>query len=268
MSVQIVVHGAAGRMGRQILELAAQDRRFQIVGAVETAGHPQVGQQTAGGVRIVDDLASVCDEGRVLIDFSQPSAAVAAASVCRLRRMPVVTGTTGFSPEQAATLREASEEIPVFHSPNMALGMHAFACLMTQAARLLRGYDIEISETHHAAKKDAPSGTALRIAELLCKELGLDPNSVLRHGRHGLCGPRRDSEIGVHALRLGDVVGEHTVFFAAAGEVLTFTHRCHSRAVFARGALEAALFVSRQPPGLYDMESLLARKDKGAQWNG
>ncbi len=260
MKTPIVVHGAAGRMGRQILELAAADSRFEIAAAVEAPGHPAVGSAVAAGAVITDDLTAACVSGRVVIDFTAPSATMRALGACRTRRVALVVGTTGFCADEEAALRRAASEIPIFFSPNMALGMEPFIAIIRKAAQSLRGYDIEICETHHAAKKDAPSGTALKIAAVLCKTLGRDPDRVLRHGRHGAAGPRTPEEIGVHAVRLGDIVGEHTVLFAAPGEVISISHRCHSRAVFARGALEAARFVASCGPGWYGMADLLRHR--------
>lgn len=261
----LVVGGAAGRMGTRIVALARERADLRIVGALEAAGHSALGadagevaQAGHGGVPITSDAAAAITAGRVLVEFSVPEASlehlrlVAAAGAC------AVIGTTGFSEAQRAEIEALGRRAAIMHAPNMSVAVTlAFKLLPIMARALGDDYDVEITEIHHRFKKDAPSGTAVRMAELVAEALGRDIATVGVYGRHGLAGERPAKEIGVMALRSGDVVGEHTVSFGSLGERLELTHRAHSRDTFGRGALRAARWVAGQPPGLYSMADVL-----------
>jgi 4-hydroxy-tetrahydrodipicolinate reductase len=263
--ISLVVGGAAGRMGTRIVALARERADLRIVGALEAAGHRALGTDAgevaqAGhvGVPITSDAAAAITAGRILVEFSVPEASlehlrlVAAAGAC------AVIGTTGFSEAQRAEIEALGRRAAIMHAPNMSVAVTlAFKLLPIMARALGDDYDVEITEIHHRFKKDAPSGTAVRMAELVAEALGRDIATVGVYGRHGLAGERPAKEIGVMALRSGDVVGEHTVSFGSLGERLELTHRAHSRDTFGRGALRAARWVAGQPPGLYSMADVL-----------
>lgn len=270
--VRALVVGAAGRMGRAIVKVINETEGIECVGAVEAHGHPLLGRdagELAGvgplGVRITDDLSQGIKEADVLIDFSTPSASLYTMELASLLHKPVVVGTTGFTEQQWQKVREFSQSVPCVISPNMSLGVNLLFRLVEIVAKALGpGYDVEIVEFHHRGKKDAPSGTALRLAERVAVALGRDLEKVAVYGRRGLCGPRSPEEIGILSLRGGDVVGEHTVIFATEGERIELVHKASSRETFARGAVRAALWVVGKPPGLYDMEDVLGLRDRGA----
>ncbi|MEM4407436.1 MAG: 4-hydroxy-tetrahydrodipicolinate reductase [Candidatus Caldarchaeum sp.] len=263
--ISVAVTGAAGRMGSRILRLLSEDKEFQIVGATEREDHPRVGWdagQAAGigniGVRlstVIEDAAASADG---IIDFTTPEASLDVAQYAAETGKAVVIGTTGFSPEQVVLLRSLAEHFPCVYSPNMSVGVNVMFKVAGFLAKLLgEGYDIEVMEIHHRHKVDAPSGTALGLAEAVCSALSWDTTGVLRFERHGKVGERRSDEIGVQALRGGDVVGEHTVYFLGSGERIELTHRATSRDNFAAGALRALKWVVGKPPGLYSMKDVL-----------
>jgi 4-hydroxy-tetrahydrodipicolinate reductase len=203
----------------------------------------------------VSKYISACD---VVIDFSSPNATEALCAACREAGKPAVVGTTGHSKEQRTSIEELAASVPVVLSPNFSVGVNALFWLTRKASEMLGDdFDLEITEMHHRLKKDAPSGTAKRLAEILCESRGLDYGKNVRHGREGLVGERPGNEIGVHSVRGGDVVGDHTVTFAGAGERLELSHKAASRETFAAGALRAARWVVGKPPGLYSMEDVL-----------
>jgi 4-hydroxy-tetrahydrodipicolinate reductase len=262
--MNVIVMGAAGRMGGRILSLLAGEGHT-LVGALEQKGHCAVGRdagETAGcgrmGIDIGDDLAAILTHAEVVIDFTIPDATLPAARLCAKAGVPVVIGTTGLSPSEVEELRSLGKKIPIVFSPNMSIGVNVLLKTLADLARVLgEEYDIEVMEIHHRMKKDAPSGTALRMAQLLAQARGAEFDRVGRLSRQGNIGERKKGEIGVQSLRGGDVVGEHTVIFAGPGERLELTHRAHSRDNFARGSLRAAAWVVRQPPGFYDMQDVL-----------
>jgi len=264
--VNVVVTGAAGRMGGQILRMLKDADGLCAVGAVERPGFrgPADAGDAAGmghsGIPLGVDLGRMLDEVRpqVVIDFTAFEASAVAAAVCAERGVAVVIGSTGFTPEAKARVRGAAARIPVVLSPNMSVGVNVMFALVAEAARVLgEAYDVEIVELHHNKKKDAPSGTAVRLAEVAAEALGRNPQKDLVLARQGMIGERSSREIGVMSLRGGDVVGEHTVFFAGQGERLEITHRATSRDQFARGALRAARWVAGRAPGMYDMQDVL-----------
>jgi 4-hydroxy-tetrahydrodipicolinate reductase len=263
--IGLVVGGAAGRMGTRIVALARESPDLRVVAALEAPGHPALGSDAGTtaqvgvvGVTITSDPAAAITAGRVLVEFSVPEASlehlrlVAAAGAC------AVIGTTGFSAAQRAEIEALGRRTAIMQAPNMSVAVTlAFKLLPIMARALGDDYDVEITEIHHRYKKDAPSGTALRLAEVVAEALGRDLGKVAVHGRHGLPGERTPKEIGMFSLRSGDVVGEHTVSFGTLGERLELTHRAHNRDTFARGALRAARFVAGRAPGLYSMQDVV-----------
>jgi 4-hydroxy-tetrahydrodipicolinate reductase len=252
-------------MGRRILALAHADSAFEIVGALEREGTDALGTDVGSliggkrlGVRVESDVDSALKQARVLIDFTQPSASETHLRGALRQGVGVVIGTTGLSEKTRQAVRRASRRIPILQSPNMSAGVNLLFELVTGAAKVLGDdYDIEISETHHRMKKDAPSGTALELARLIAEIKGWDPKKAFLYGRRGETGERRKGTITIHALRGGEVVGDHTVSFLGNGEVLELTHRATSRDAFARGALLAAKFVAAKRSGLYNMRDVL-----------
>lgn len=266
MTTHIVMGGAAGRMGRMILSGAAEDANYEIVGATEFEGSPALGKtvgQLIGrpeiAAPVVADLASIeapCDA--VVIHFSSPEATLAQLEWSIARGSGVVIGTTGLDEAQRQTVASAAEKVPVVFAPNMSVGVNTLFKIAGEVARILgEAYDIEIVEMHHRFKKDAPSGTARRLGEVVAEARGTTYEEAIVNGREGMTGERCAGEIGMHALRGGDVVGDHTVTFATLGERVELSHRAHSRETFARGALRAAAWVVGREPGLYDMQDVL-----------
>jgi 4-hydroxy-tetrahydrodipicolinate reductase len=261
----VVVAGAAGRMGSRLVALLSGDPELRLVGALEAAGHPALGRdagEVAGvgplGIAIGADVETVLAPDRILIEFSVPEATLAHLRIIATRGGRAVIGTTGFSPAQRVEIEGLAREAAVMLSPNMSVGVNvAFRVLREMARMLGDDYDVEITEIHHRFKKDAPSGTALGMAEAVAGALGRDLAAVSVYGRQGLPGERTRKEIGIMSLRSGDVVGEHTVSFGALGERLELTHRAHSRDTFAHGALRGARFIAAARPGLYSMQDVL-----------
>jgi 4-hydroxy-tetrahydrodipicolinate reductase len=261
--VKVVVTGAAGRMGTQIVRLVRETEGLALCGAVERPG-VAVGQDAgvlAGlgpvGVLVQDDLAKALPGADAVIDFTSHEASARNAELCAERGVALVIGSTGFTPEAKARVAAAARKAAVVLSPNMSVGVNVLFELVRQAAKVLGdGYDVEIVELHHKKKRDAPSGTAVRLGEVAAEALGRD-HDALAYSRHGILGERPPWQIGVQTLRGGDVVGEHTVFFCGEGERLELTHRATSREQFARGAVRAAAWIAGRPAGLYDMADVL-----------
>jgi len=266
--MKIGVAGAAGRMGRRIVALAHENADAEVTAALEVSGHPDLGKdagELAGvgtlGVMVSDDLEAVLADCDVLVSFCSPAASVEHVRAAAKAGKAVVVGTTGFSAEQRAEMNAAGKATRFLTAPNMSMGVNLLFSLVGRVARSLGdGYDVEIVETHHRMKKDAPSGTAVKLLEGIAAALGRDPDSAAIHGRKGLVGERTSTEIGVMALRGGDVVGEHTVMFVTNGERIELTHRAHSRDAFAKGAIQAALWLRDKPDGVYDMFDVLGLK--------
>ena len=263
--LDLVVGGAAGRMGTRIVALARERPDLRVVAALEAPGHRALGAdagevaQVGGlGVSITSEAAAAIAAGRVLVEFSVPEASLEHLRLVAAAGARAVIGTTGFSAAQRAEIETLGRLAAIMLAPNMSVAVTlAFKLLPIMARALGDDYDVEITEIHHRFKKDAPSGTAVRMAELVAEALGRELATVGVYGRQGLPGERTPKEIGVMALRSGDVVGEHTVSFGTLGERLELTHRAHSRDTFARGALRAARWVAGQPPGLYSMADVL-----------
>jgi 4-hydroxy-tetrahydrodipicolinate reductase len=262
--IKAVVTGVAGRMGTQIARLVRTAEGMALAGAVERPG-PAVGQDAGvvagmapAGVAVVDDLAKALAGADVVVDFTSHEASARHAELCAERGVPLVIGSTGFTPEARSRVAAAARRIPVVLAPNMSVGVTVLFELVRQAAKVLGdGYDVEIVELHHKKKRDAPSGTAVRLAEVAAEALGREPQDALAYSRHGIIGERPPWQIGVQTLRGGDVVGEHTVFFCGEGERLELTHRATSREQFAHGAVRAARWVVGKPAGLHDMAAVL-----------
>ena len=261
----VTIVGAAGRMGRRLLACAAALPRMRIVGAADAPGHPRLGDDAgrlagldALQVALTADLAAACAPAQVVIDFAlAQGVAERMALYARLARA-VVLGTTGLDAAGRAAVQRAARGVPVVHAPNFSLGVNLlFALAERAAASLGDDYDVEVIEMHHRRKEDAPSGTAVRLVEVIERARGLAPETVRCHGRQGVTGARPRGQIGIHAVRGGDVVGDHTVIFAAEGERVELVHKAGSRDTFAHGALRAALFVAGKPAGLYAMADVL-----------
>ena len=246
--MKVAVAGAGGRMGRAVIEAVQADRALSLAAALDVTADPARG--------IVSDLGAIA-KADVLIDFTRPEGTLEHLKHCKA----AVIGTTGFSPSQEKFIKEAATRIPIVLSPNFAIGVNVVFRLAETAARALGdAYDVEIVEAHHRHKVDAPSGTALKLGEIIASSLKRDLDKEARHGRHGATGERPASEIGFHAIRGGDIVGEHTVIFAGAGERVEVTVRSQSRMTYAAGALRAAKWLQGRPAGLYDMSDVLGMK--------
>ena len=266
---QVLLLGAAGRMGQAIVRLLAAKAvaGLELAAAVDRPDSPLVGQDAgtaaggpALGVRVAGDLdAALAARFDVAIDFTSRAASVAAAPRLAAARLPWVLGTTGLDDAEKAAVAKAAEKIPVVFSANMSLGVNLLYALVQQAARALqgRGYDCEIVERHHRRKQDAPSGTALFLGEAAALGFGWDLEDVAVHGRAGIVGARPEKQIGFHAVRGGDIVGDHAVLFAADGECVELAHRATSRDTLALGALRAAAWLPGRPPALYAMRDVL-----------
>jgi len=255
--IRVVVPGACGRMGRMVIDAIAAAQGLLLAAATQRKGSSDVGQ-VIDGVTVGDDFAAALGGADVYIDFTAPESTAEHVAAAAHHRIAGVVGTTGLSAEARAALMHAGATIPLVVAPNFSLGVNLLCGLAEQAARALGDdFDLEVVEIHHKAKRDAPSGTAIAIAEALARGRGLDFPSARRFSREGDIGPRRGGEIGVVAVRGGDVVGDHTAHFLGPNERLELTHRAASRAVFARGAVRAAAWVVKQPPGVYSMRDVL-----------
>ncbi len=263
-NVGIGLNGALGRMGLRLIQLIAEDPRVRLAAAIERTGHSQLGEDAgrlAGisqlnvPVRTLESLATSPATIDVIIDFSHPSSTLELASYCAEKGIALVVGTTGFDPEQRKALESVATKVPILISPNMSRAVNLLMRLVGEAATVLGDEaDIEIIERHHHMKKDAPSGTALRLAEIAAKASGANE---LVHGREGQVGERRRGEIGMHAVRAGDCPGEHTVLFGLLGETLELSHRALNRDGFVRGAIDSARFLAGKPAGSYSMADVL-----------
>ena len=264
MKSQLVVVGAGGRMGKRLVAMAAESQQFDLVGAIDAAGHPQIGKD-AGLVAGIDPMQIYLtdvfpDTADVVIDFSLPQATDKTLVFCRQNEVSLVLGTTGLNDRQKNDLKTLTKLVPVVQATNMSVGMNALFALVGKVANMLgEDYDIEIVEHHHRFKKDAPSGTALSLAENICEETGRTSDDVI-FGRSGSEALRDKKSIGIHAVRAGDTVGIHSVIYGTLGETVTLSHTAHSRDNFVRGALRAAGWVIKRSPGLYSMRDVLGFK--------
>lgn len=264
-TIPVTVVGAAGRMGRKLVAAVCGDPGTSLAGAVETPDHPGQGADAgllagvgALDVKVTASLPALLEKTGVVIDFTVPASTLKTIEACAKRGVPVVTGTTGLSDEQKEEVGKLARKIPVVLAPNMSVGVNLLFHLVELAAGMLGpGFDIEIVEAHHRLKKDAPSGTALRLLEVAARARDWKASDSARFCREGMIGQRPEREIGVQTVRAGDIVGDHTVIMAGAGERIELTHRAHSRDNFAAGAVRAVHWIVGRDPGLFDMQDVL-----------
>ena len=243
--LRILVNGSRGRMGQTIIACAKSDSSVSVVAEIDAG----------------DDFDAALANCDAVIDFSHHTVTENVAAACAQNKKLLVIGTTGHSDAEVANIKNAASQIAIVFAPNFSVGVNTLFFLTRKAAEILgEDFDLEVVEMHHRLKKDAPSGTAKRLAEILSEARGLDYNDAARHGRNGIVGERTNAEIGVHAIRGGDVVGDHTVIFAAQGERVELSHKASSRETFARGAIRAAKWAREQSAGLYDMQDVLGLK--------
>jgi 4-hydroxy-tetrahydrodipicolinate reductase len=261
--IKAIVIGAAGKMGNRVIHIIHETPSIVLYRAIERPDHPSIGRDIGEviglgkmDVPLEGDLKK--DGGDVVINFTNPKASIESLEFAKKKGLAIVIGTTGLSPEQMERVRDLSKGVRCVFSPNMSVGVNVMFRIVQEVAQVMGPeYDIEIIEAHHRLKKDSPSGTAVRLGELIAKAIGRDFGKVGVYGRKGMVGERTREEIGMQVIRAGDIVGEHTVLFGGIGERLEIIHRAHSRDNFARGAIRAALWVVNQPNGLYDMQDVL-----------
>jgi len=267
--INVIIAGASGRMGQRVGYMVSEHPGLHYAAAFEAAGSPAIGRdpgEAAGwgraGISIAEGFEAVIDQGDVLIDFTFHKATMEFARLAARHNKAMVIGTTGLTPQNLAELAELSRHFPCVQSPNMAVGVNVLFKLAARTAAILGDdYDIEIVEAHHNKKKDSPSGTALKLAEMAASGVNRDLAEVAVYERHGMIGERTKKEIGIQTIRGGDIVGEHTIYFAGPGERIEIIHRAHSRDNFAKGATTAAAWVVGQKPGLYSMFDVLGLQD-------
>lgn len=266
-AISIAIAGASGRMGQMLIEAVRAADDCVLSGALDIAASPAIGHDAGAfagqttGVLISADIAQGLNNSRVLIDFTRPEGTMAHLAVCRSLGVAMVIGTTGFTDSQKAEIAEAAKHIPIMMAPNMSVGVNVTLKLLEMAAKALAtGYDIEIIEAHHRHKVDAPSGTALKMGEVIADALGRDLKDCAVYAREGVTGERDPSSIGFATIRGGDIVGDHTVLFAGTGERIEITHKSSSRSTYAQGSLRAARFLAGQKTGLFDMFDVLGLK--------
>lgn len=263
--VRAAVAGIAGRMGTRIAQLIGETEGIELAAGFERSDHPKIGRDLSEavggspvGLTIAAGMEDVLDGVDAVIDFTSASASLHHLKTAAAHGKPMVIGSTGFTPEQMNEARALARGVPCVLAPNMSVGVNILFKVVGEVARLLgEDYDVEIVEAHHRFKKDAPSGTAVKLAQVVAQALGRDLGEVGVYARHGMIGERTSREIGIQTVRAGDIVGEHTVLFGGMGERIEIGHRAHSRDNFARGALRAALWVVGRAPGLYDMQDVL-----------
>lgn len=264
--IKAIVVGAAGKMGSRIIHIIKETPSIELYRAIERPDHPSIGKDIGEiiglgkvGIPLEGELKRA--GGDVIINFTNPKTSIESLEFAKETGSAGVIGTTGMSPEQIGRIKDLSKSVRCVFSPNMSVGVNVMFRIVQEVAQVLGPeYDIEIFEAHHRLKKDSPSGTAVKIGELIAKAIGRDFGQVGVYGRKGMVGERTKEEIGMQVIRAGDIVGEHTVLFGGVGERLEIIHRAHSRDNFARGAIRAALWVVNQPNGLYDMQDVLGLK--------
>ena len=267
--IKAVVTGAAGRMGGKIISLISATEGIRVVGAVEVSRHPIVGRDIGQGLGLgktgilaSDKLSDCIDQADVVIDFTNHEAALEYLKIASERNCAIVIGTTGFIADEMEEIKELAKNTRCVLTPNMSVGVNVLLKILEYCAGILKDdYDVEIIEAHHHLKKDAPSGTAMQMAKVICDKMGRDMEETLVYSRRGLIGERTKKEIGIQTIRAGDIVGDHTVIFGGIGERLEFTHRAHSRENLAKGAIRAAQWIVHQKNGLYDMQDVLGLRD-------
>jgi 4-hydroxy-tetrahydrodipicolinate reductase len=265
---EVAVAGASGRMGHMLIEAIRASEDCRLAGALDIASSPAIGNDAAAflglasGVPVSSDLRAGLEHAQVLIDFTRPEGTLAHLKMCRELGVKAVIGTTGFSEGQKREIADAARDIAIVMAPNMSVGVNVTMKLLEMAAKALAtGYDIEIIEAHHRHKVDAPSGTALKMGEVIAAALGRDLKKVGVFAREGVTGERDPSTIGFSSIRGGDIVGDHTVLFAGDGERIEITHKSASRATYAQGSLRAVRFLGGQSKGLFDMFDVLGLRD-------
>jgi 4-hydroxy-tetrahydrodipicolinate reductase len=263
--INLAITGACGRMGQRITSLALQDKNFNVVCPLERSDHPDLGKKYGLiiGAPQLETILSDALQGRpdVLIDFSAPASTEHWVNTCLAHNIPMVIGTTGLAEKEVTIIKAAAQKIPIVQAPNMSIGMNLLFQIAAQMARVLgEEYDIEIAEQHHRFKKDAPSGSALALLDAVARGRGKDPKQIAVYDRQGAACLRKPGEVTLHALRLGDTVGEHTVYFGSVGETIAISHSAHSRDTFAQGSLHAAAWIVGKPPKLYTMQDILFGK--------
>lgn len=265
--IRVAIAGAAGRMGRTLVEAVSKSTADIKVAVATVLAEDSclnvdsglLAMGVSNGVVTISDLATSVDEFDVLIDFTEPSAIISHIDLCRLHNKAIVMGTTGIKDKDRELIGNAGVDIPIVFAPNMSIGVNLCLNLLKQAALVLGDdVDVEISEAHHRYKKDSPSGTALKMGEVIADTLGRDLNEVAVYGREGFGEERKRSTIGFSTVRAGDIVGDHTVTFASLGERVEISHKASSRMTFANGAVRAALWIADKPPGVYSMQDVLS----------
>ncbi|MBL8413330.1 MAG: 4-hydroxy-tetrahydrodipicolinate reductase [Propionivibrio sp.] len=262
--IRIAVVGASGRMGRMIIESTLKDGEARLVSAIEQPGMPALGKDAGElvgmpcGVPVTIDVEAGIAQADCLIDFTRPEGTLQHLALCRRHKVAIVIGTTGFDEAGKQSIADAASEIPIVYAPNMSVGVNVVFKLLETASRILaEGYDIEIVEAHHKHKIDAPSGTALRMGEVVAKALGRELKKCAVYGREGVTGERDPSTIGFATVRGGDIVGDHTVMYCGIGERVEISHKAGSRMPYALGSLRAARFLADKQSGLFDMQDVL-----------
>ncbi len=263
--VRTIITGAAGRMGMRLVALTQETEGLSLTGAIERQEHPALGKDAGEiahigktGILLSDDLQACLAQSDVVIDFTSPSSCLTKLGQVVKASKAMVIGTTGFSDQELIRLKTLATKIPCVFSPNMSVGINVLVNTIGKIAKALgETYNIEVIEAHHNKKKDAPSGTALKLAEALADGMGWNLQEVGVYARHGMTGERKTKEIGIQSIRAGDIVGDHTVLFGGPGERIEITHRAHTRDTFALGALRAAEWVAHKPPGLYSIADVL-----------
>lgn len=260
----LIVAGAAGRMGRLIVSIIVNEKVHRLAGAIESAGNPTIGKdagEVAGvgtqGIKIVDDYAIVARPDTVTLDFTNATASIGHLEIAAEKGAAIVIGSTGFTPETETRAKVLAKRTRTVIAPNMSIGVNVLMKITEEVARILRNFDAEVIEIHHNTKVDAPSGTAIALGHTIAEARGLDYHANAIYGREGITGARVKDKIGVLAIRAGDAVGDHTVIFGGQGERLELIHRAQSRESLARGALRAAEWIEKQAPGLFTMRDVL-----------
>jgi 4-hydroxy-tetrahydrodipicolinate reductase len=266
--IKVIVCGGCGKMGSKVAQLIYQNKDMGLLGIIESPSHPDIGKDwgiTVGqgktGIMVIDNLESIIQDADQIVEFTNPQISIQHLEIVSKYKKVMIIGTTGFSGEETSKMKSLSRNIPFLFSPNMSLGVNLLFKLAAETAVSLGdSYDIEIIEAHHRFKKDAPSGTAKKLAQEICKAKKVNLDEVAIYGREGMIGERKGEEIGIHSIRGGDITGEHTVMFTALGERLELTHKAHSRDTFAYGTIQAIKFMEGNPAGFYEMKDVLKIK--------
>ena len=263
--IKIVICGGCGKMGSKVAQLIYQNKDMGLIGIIESPSHPEIGKDwgmSVGlgntGIIVKDNLEEIIQNTDQVVEFTNPKVSLQHLEIVSKYKKTMITGTTGFSSEEIEKINKLAQYIPFLLSPNMSLGVNLLFKLAAEIAVALNDdYDIEIVEAHHRFKKDAPSGTAKKLAQEIAKAKGVNLDEVAIYGREGIIGERKKGEIGIHSIRSGDITGEHTVMFTALGERLELTHKAHSRDTFAYGTIQAIKFMDGKPAGFYEMKDVL-----------